>query len=124
MSIQYSTWPNIEGVRMLSRPKAGFYTGPALYCPSARMYVISTKLRVCNAKMNTVPLSFIKNHKYHSNRMREGHAVIRRHALKMILKKVRLLLKISNIAEIERRCEVQVDRKHDNNLFQASLRPK
>ena len=76
------------------------------------------------AKIDAVPLSFIKIHKYHSKRLREGHAAIRGDALKMILKKVRLLLKISNIVEIERRCEVQVDRKQRHNLFQSSLRPK
>ena len=88
------------------------------------MCVPDAKVTLGKPKIDAVPLSSIKIHKYYSKRMREGHAVIRRHALKMILKKVRLLLKISNIAEIERRCEVQVDRKHDNNLFQASLRPK
>ena len=43
--------------------------------------------------------------------------------LKMIFQKVRFTLKISNITEIERRCEVQVDRKHDNTLFQALYDP-
>ena len=85
---------------------------------------VIAKLTLGKAKIDAVPLSFIQNHKYYSKRMREGHAVIRRDALKMILKKVRFTLKISNIMEIERRCEVQVDRKHDNTLFQASLRPK
>ena len=88
------------------------------------MCVPDAKERVFKNEIYPVPRSFIQIHKYHSKRTREEHAVIRGDALKMILKKVRLLLKISNIAEIERRCEVQVDRKHDNNLFQASLRPK
>ena len=88
------------------------------------MSVRHAKNMLGKAKIDAVPLSFIQIHKYYSKRMREEHAVIRRHALKMILKKVRLLLKISNIAEIERRYEVQVDRKHDNNVFQTSLRPK
>ena len=52
------------------------------------------------AKIDTVPLSFIKNHKYHSKRMSEGHAVIRGDALKMIFKKVRLVLLISNSAKM------------------------
>ena len=61
---------------------------------------VIAKLRVFKAKIDAVPLSFIKIHKYHSKRTREEHAVIRRDALKMILKKVRLLLKIPNMAQI------------------------
>ena len=89
-----------------------------------RCVSVIAKPTLGKAKIDAVPLSFIKIHKYHSKRTREWHAVIRGDALKMVLKKVRFTLKISNITEIERRCEVQVDRKHYNNLFQASLRPK
>ena len=63
-----------------SRPKAGFYIGPALSCPSAMMCVPDSetaKLRLGKVKSDTVPLSFIKNHKYHSKRMREGHTYAR-----------------------------------------------
>ena len=84
----------------MSRPKAGFYTGPALSCPSALLCVCDAKLTLGEAKIDAVPLSFIKIHKYHSKRMREGHSNREGEVLKMIFKKVRLLLKISNIAQI------------------------
>ena len=57
----------------LSRPKAGFYTGAALYCPSSKMYAITLKLRPCQVKIDTVPLSFIQNLKYHSEDTRRAH---------------------------------------------------
>ena len=38
------------------------------------MYVITdAKLTLFKNKIYTVPLSFTKNHKYHSKRIREGH---------------------------------------------------
>ena len=84
----------------LSRPKAGFYTGPALSCLSAMMCVPDAKLMLGKAKIDAVPLSFIKIHKYLSKRMREGHSNREGEVLKMILKKVKFMLKFSNITEI------------------------
>ena len=64
------------------------------------MCVPDAKLRLGKAKMNAVPLSFIRIHKYHSKRMREEHPNPTVDLLKMILKKVRFVSKISNITEI------------------------
>ena len=81
------------------------------------------KVRVFKNKMNTVPPSFIRNHKYYSKGMREGHPNPVLDLLRVIFRKVRFVenLKYNGNPKGD---EVQVDRKHDNNLFQASLRPK
>ena len=60
------------------------------------------KLTLGKAKIDTVPLSFIKNHKYHSKDTRRAHPNPTLHLPKMIFTKVRFTLKISNITEIER----------------------
>ena len=66
-----------------------------LRCVSA-----TAKNMLGKAKIDAVPLSFIKIHKYHSKRMREGHSNPMVSFLKMILKQVRFVLKISNITKI------------------------
>ena len=82
------------------------------------MCVHDTKETVFKNKIYPVPRSFIKIHKYHSKRMREEHPNPMLSCLKMILKKVRFVLKISNITEIwkETKCKLI------ENTTQASLR--
>ncbi len=82
------------------------YTAPVLGCMSSGK--VTLKLTPCQVKMNTVPLSFIRNHKYHSKDTRRAHPNPVPSFLKMIFKKVRFTLKISNITEIwkETKCKL------------------